>query len=46
MAHNKIVRDCSKSTLQVFSIKDWDEYFGSTKEKLEKEMEELRKEIG
>ena len=36
----------SETFQTIFSIKDWDEYFGSTKEKVEKEMEELRKEIG
>ena len=36
----------SETFQTIFSIKDWDEYFGSTMEKLEKEMEELRKEIG
>ena len=35
----------SETFQTIFNIKDWDDYFGSTKEKLEKEMVELQKEI-
>lgn len=44
---NEIITIKDSDTFKIIvEIKDWDEYFSSTKEKLKREFESLRKEIG